>query len=376
MQFSNDRLKLGLVETAKFIKQCQEEFEEKPLAISNQKKVKLLTLASFLPNLFSALTAGFFVVYVLSGFSWKVGIFLGFLLLALVLAIEAGKRLFITGMAKEWFTQGKAQAIYILALLVCFGLSMSASYVGGNKLVTETASPPARETNPQIDSLNRILAEQQATIARLQNTTWKGKVTRKAQAGINEAKALQNKIYSRIAQLEAQDDLTHSEALQKHTAKHLNFGLVLGILAALSDFFLLGLLWTAKKLKYQVFAIHSPTAQASPLPQGQGYKIPSISGLDPSLNQQPGKRQIGFFSRKEETGSAEPEEDPNPSVTNPTVSPELKPGEKICLHCRKVYRYKVNWQKFCCKDCKEAYHAQKHGGKAFNPKRYHRTKNA
>jgi hypothetical protein len=34
----------------------------------------------------------------------------------------------------------------------------------------------------------------------------------------------------------------------------------------------------------------------------------------------------------------------------------------------------VAWQKFCGPDCKEAFHAAKHGGQVFNPKKFHHNK--
>lgn len=393
MRISKDRAAFEAAQEAAFVERCKEEFTEASLAAANRKKVAQLTLASYLPNVISATTAGFFVFYLLSGYRWQIALFLGLLLLLVVLATEAGKRLLIASLGKEYFLYGKAPLLAILALLACFGLSMTASYIGGKQLVVETASPPPRIVSPEADSLRQLLAAQESTIARLQKTTWRGKVTRKAQAGIREAKTLQNQLYSRIATLEAQADSEHQEALGKHQRKHLNFGYVLGILAALADMFLFGLLWTAKRLKYQVAAIHLQPATASPLPQ-KGYEIPHLGNSqqpDPHLNRA-GKRQIGFFNRPEaepkpnepdphqhpepeaDPEQAEPES-PNGTVTNGTVTPDLQPGEKVCLNCEGVYCYKVNWQKFCCPECKAEYHARKHGGEPFQPKKYHRTKN-
>jgi len=383
-----DRKKLEAAEEQKFIERCKEEFVETSLASSNRKKVGQLTAASYLPNVFSAITAGFFVFYLLSGYTRTIALILGFLLLSIVIAVEAGKRGIIATLAKEYFIDGKTPVLAIVGLLACFALSMTASYIGGQQLVVETAPPPPREANPQIDSLNQVLAAQQATIERLQRTTWKGKVTRNAQAGINEAKKLQNQIYSRIATLEAQDDETHTATLLKHNTKHLNFGIVLGVLAALADWFLLGLLWTAKKLKYQVAAANYQATQAQAGGTGSGtaaqasYQLPSISNGKTGLNQQP--RPIGFRQAKKPAPNATVKEPPgdegekavnsraDATVNNATVKEALEPGEKRCENCGNVFHYKVTWQKFCCQDCKREFHAQKHGGKPFSPKRYHK----
>lgn len=57
---------------------------------------------------------------------------------------------------------------------------------------------------------------------------------------------------------------------------------------------------------------------------------------------------------------------------NATVTHVLRPGEKPCDQCGQVFKPRVEWGRFCCKDCKEKYHASQHNGQAFNPKRYHK----
>jgi len=303
MKNFQDRANLSKTEEQKFIDACKAEFIETSLAATNRKKVTQLTAASYLPNVISAITAGFFVVYLLSGYTQTIALILGFLLLSVVAAVEAGKRGIIASLAKTYFVDGKAPLLAIVGLLACFALSMTASYIGGQQLVVETAPPPAREVTPQIDSLKAEVAAQQDIITRLQRTTWKGKITRTANQGINQAKAFQNKMYDRIAQLEAQDDEAHAATLLKHQAKHLNFGIVLGILAALADFFLLGLLWTAKKLKYQVAAANYQPGQTGSGQPPTSYQLPTISNNKAGLNQQQ-PRPIGFQLPQAQAGQA------------------------------------------------------------------------
>jgi hypothetical protein len=67
----------------------------------------------------------------------------------------------------------------------------------------------------------------------------------------------------------------------------------------------------------------------------------------------------------------------NASVTNATVSEDeptnASPNASlnVCNHCGNDYQPKVSWQKFCSEDCRLDHHAEKNGGKRFNPKRYH-----
>lgn len=64
---------------------------------------------------------------------------------------------------------------------------------------------------------------------------------------------------------------------------------------------------------------------------------------------------------------------PAPVITQPLGQPPGLPP-KACLHCGKTYSPKVAWQKFCTADCKEAYHAARHGGRTFSPKKFHFNK--
>ncbi|HMO39887.1 MAG TPA: hypothetical protein PKC76_09310 [Saprospiraceae bacterium] len=83
------------------------------------------------------------------------------------------------------------------------------------------------------------------------------------------------------------------------------------------------------------------------------------------------ERAIGFIRAVNNAGSD------NPSVNNGTVNNATvvapKMGVKKCLQCGSEYVPKVAWQKYCTSDCKEAFHAEKHG-KPFNPMQYHKTK--
>jgi hypothetical protein len=66
----------------------------------------------------------------------------------------------------------------------------------------------------------------------------------------------------------------------------------------------------------------------------------------------------------------------NATVSNATVTHVLQPGEKPCDQCGQIFKPRVEWGRFCCKDCKEKYHASQHNGQAFNPRRYHKKAQA
>lgn len=340
-QQSQDREHLAHVEEQGFVEACKEQFTERSLAATNAAKVKTLSALSYLPNLLSAVTAGFFVVYLLSGYSRTVAAVLGVLLLLIVVTVEIGKRGLITSTAKDRYTIGKVSPLAVAALVVLFGASMAASYMGGKALVVETAAPPPRPHNAQIDSLNTLLQAELATIDRLQRTTWRGKVTSDAVKGINASKRVQSALVDRIQALEAQDDEQHSTLLEKHTSKHVNFGYILGVLAALADLFLLGMLWASWHLRYQVAAVH-----ASGTRKGQNvvFQTPAGQNSAAHLNrvEVPAEApKIGFTANRNDNR--------NTKIVNEN---RITEGNRICEQCGIAYTYRHKKQKYCSEACR------------------------
>lgn len=373
MQNFKDRQQLAAHQEDRFINACKAEFTEKSLVSTNQGKVKILGLASYLPNILSVITASFFIYYLLTGYQKGIAILLGILLFLVILSVEAGKRGLITGLAKCYFIHSKTPTLLIVALISCFVLSMAASYIGGKQLVVETAAPPAKITSPEIEELKKEIAEQEETIFRLQKTTWKGKVTRDAVKGINQAKAIQTSLYTRLAGLEAQDNKAYQATIDKHTKKHLNFGYLLGILAALADLFLFGLLWTAKRLKWEVAAInsHPSPVGSSPTNSRTSYQVPTIKTEVPQPNGSP--RQIGFIlptaktiqqdrTEKRKDGKTldgktlDETQKNNPEAVRIVKREviELTDRVKNCHHCNTRFAYYNSRAKYCSDKCRIA----------------------
>lgn len=368
MQNSKDRQQLAAYREERFIETCKAEFTEKSLATANRDKVRVLTLASYLPNVLSVITASFFIYYLLTGYQKGIALLLGVLLLLVILSVEAGKRGLIASLAKSYFIYNKAPALLIIALLVCFALSMTASYIGGKQLVVETAAPPAKVVNPEVDSLKQQIAIQEETVSRLERTTWKGKVTRDAVKGINQAKAIQANLYSRLAKLEGRDNEAYQTTLSKHTRKHLNFGLLLGILAALADLFLFGLLWTAKQLKWEVAAINSqpPGSSTSPPSSRTSYQVPTIKTEQPQPNGSP--RQIGFKlpnakaleevptqkRKNAKTYNGSQQDSPEVVTVVEKEVVELTDRVKDCQYCGNRFAYYNSRAKYCSDECRIA----------------------
>lgn len=369
MQNIKDRSKLAEAEETRFVEACKDEFIEKSLAATNAKKVKTLTAISYLPNIISGITAGFFVLFLLAGYPRYIAVILGALLLAVVGAVEVGKRGLIASLTKEYFVSRKIAGLAVVALALLIGVSMTASYQGGMQLITETGTPPPKEMNQEIPALKEQLATQQATIKSLQATTWKGKVTRDATKGIIAAKKIESGLHDRITALQMADDIAYAELLEKQTGQKLNFGYLLGILAALADMFLLGLLWTAKRLKYEVAAINyeATHTQTESHTYANPYEKAYTQNNPAALNE---RRPIGFRRQESEYTHAmrsqdQPEtaEDEEHADTH-AMRNDPKKRVKVCPICGNDFEAKTTWHKYCTEECRIA-GWEKRTGKKF-----------
>jgi hypothetical protein len=179
----NDRQQLEAAKEKNFIDSCITEFIEVSVNDGNRKKIKHLLSWSYLPNLLSITTAGFFIIYLLQDYSILIRVFLVTLLLVVAGSIEYGKRALISETGKTYFLTNKIPAGIFAGAVVLIIVSMTISFIGGQKLITTTAKAPDKITNPKIDSLNNLLAIELDLIESLKKTTWANKVTRDAVKG-------------------------------------------------------------------------------------------------------------------------------------------------------------------------------------------------
>lgn len=398
MFFSEDRQELNAAKQQNYVNACLSEFEERSVNDTNQAQARTLEAWSYLPNIVSLVTAGFFIFYLLIDYTLWVKIVLGFLLLAVAGTVELGKRGLIGEAGKRYFPTEKLPGGLLAGIAVLMLCSMVASYIGGNKLVTENAHTPPMEVNPQIDSLKAQLAQELTVSESFRKTTWKGKITRGATQGMNESRKEQTRLNAKIDELESLDNMAYQTVLSGHTSKISNFGIVLGIVAILADVALFFLLWTVKRLRYEIALLAFKAAQAakrereeaeaqarkeaqqaaaqqSQPPPYQGQQPPGANynlqnNNQPTLYNQ--QRQLIGFKAPTHQGQPLPPPPPQPNAMRNNESPNAMRKErekangklKGCVNCGKEFEARTTWHKYCCEECKiEAWEART--GKKF-----------
>ena len=287
-KLKQDRAKLEARKRQKFEDRCRNEFAVPDLVERNRRRVEFLSTASYVPNVFSGLSLGFFVIYVVSGYQPVYAVILGAVLLLLIVIEEKGKRTLISEIAHDHFLEDRINYLAVAVFVVVAALSMIGSYIGGNQLVVATASPPPMEVNPRIAEIDAALKLEAQTVDKLQKTTWKGKVTTRAQDGIKSSKSIQEKLVAERAGLVAKDEAIYAPILQAHEAKKFNLGVVTGIIAALADLALFLMLWSSKRMKYEVADLKSS-------PSGSiGFRSAHMDAISEPVSQNSAQQQIGF----------------------------------------------------------------------------------
>lgn len=350
---AKDREKLDTAKEKIFIDNCINEFVEPSVITGNKRKVKNLLTWSYLPNLVSIITATFFIIYLLEAYTLLVRVFLIALLLIVAVSIEYGKRALISETGKTYFLTEKLPGGLFSGVIVLMIVSMTVSFMGGQKLVTTTATPPAKVVNPKIDSLNNLLRAELNTIEKLKQTTWKGRIVENAQLGLLNSQKVQSSLLAQISEIERSDNDAHEIKLAESANKIQNFGFVLGGVAVLADLVLFFLLWTVKKLKHEIVLLNVPitntrTNVSTPQTQTIGFSHNSTPQTQPVT---PGRTLMGF---KQGTRTPLTEEVEYRQPTKKIM---------VCLHCGKDFIKNVPHHKYCSERCRKAAWEEKTGKK-------------
>lgn len=233
-----------------YIEKVKGKFTEQSMIRIMRKRVSNCRNISYGFQVFSLLTLGYFVYYMANAYTGvQFAIVLTFLLL-LAAAWEAGKRYtIIETFDGAWNPNRKWKLWFAPLVFLLVAGSIAGSYIGGDQFIKNETAPPLLVHNPQIDSLKVLVETQQNTIAQLQNTKWKGSITRDATRGINESKKIQARILDQIANLQQKEDAENEEIVSAYTAKKSNLGAMTGTIAGLMDVLLLIFLGVAERLE-------------------------------------------------------------------------------------------------------------------------------
>ena len=239
-----------------FKKSVLGEFTPKNPAETGHSQVSNLMMWSYAPNAISALSAIFFVWYLIASYSIIVKVLLGAILGFAVIANEIAKRKLITAQSKRYL-QTKKVGASILFLLICIAASVYTSYKGGNEVVIQNAKAPTLPSHPDIIELQEKLTALNDDIAKQKSTTWKGRITVDANRNLKTLYNTQEILSNRLLALQATQDKKQAASDKQHNTTTLSGGVTLGAICIAADLVLIILLTSIWKIRYNVYRLET-----------------------------------------------------------------------------------------------------------------------
>ncbi len=354
---------------------------------------------SYAANVFSILTAFYAVYYTTTDYSLVKAAIVGVVGFAVLVVLETVKRHSVISIARN-------TPIAYLPLFLAVGVSMSISYYGGSKFITEEATEVQKEVNPEIaelraevESINQHDAEMIATWKK-----WENKETKKwpvaafrymTEGEQKDANSRRTTLLTRIDELKAADETNWATMVGKQQFRLTNLGYGSGSLAVLCDVALFFLLFGSEKREQEITALKR--SKLRPVATGQKAAIPNAGSAAPVANaaltdleyRKRTGRYIAELREELETLKKENEKMKSrtePDGTNPTElttekrptdakaseKTERKPTQKRrrkpdakqdakrkCLHCKTDISHRTKRAKYCSDACRKDYHETK-----------------
>ena len=231
-----------------------------------------------------------------------------------------------------WNPTRKWKLVFLPLVLVLIAGSFLGSYKGGDEFTKTQVKAPTLVYNSAIDSIKSKIEKDESLISSLQATTWKKKITRTANKGINSTQELQIQRQAQIAKLEEADKLENDQIINKHEAKKSSLGSVLGGIAGAMDFLILICLGFAEHFETEADKlVRSLTTGNQQVAQQQSSSYQQLpSNATQRAAQQPiseNKSRIGFHIPK--NGFVSDQKRVTQADTQPDTKVTQKPETRV-----------------------------------------------
>lgn len=268
----NEQQKLDIKRAERLMNQAANDYRQKTILEEAPGRIRNLELASWIPSVFSIVTASFLIIYLAQPYTLltKIGVII--ILGAVIIVNEIVKRRTVKHTVQSVHKGQRPSFIIVSAAVLTMIISMGSSFVGGNNGVQQNIPRPTLAANPTVDSLNREIQALNASIATYENTTWKGRIVRDANKNLTIVNAMKADLLAQKNALAAKDQQAHQATLSKFEQQLISFGIIFGGLAALCDFFLVGISSAIERVRRDLYDAYyddpSAFAQAITAPAG------------------------------------------------------------------------------------------------------------
>ncbi len=303
----------------------------------------------------------------------------GAVTLAALAALEISKRETSGRFFHDVLQFGKFSPGLLAAVLGLAAVSTTCSYFGAEMVVKQLTPPPALVSADTLTAPVRTqIAAIDAQIADAKKSTWKGKLTTRAQRTVERLTRTKEALLTEQIRQQQRADSRNDATETEHTATTEANASGFAAFTLCCEVLLIACLWflqyydfrsfaeycakpTAKKPDAIGFNVAQPAALSTNHSNGNGYQPANEAHRRPIGFNRPPDEGNGFRYRARDNGmSYDATTAAAPEVLE--VDKSLKP----CAQCGTLFRYRTTWQKFCTEGCKLAYHEAKHGRK-FDP---------
>lgn len=303
--------------------------------------------ASFLFHVLSAATA-FFFIYGFIGKLIPAAIVSGVLTFAALAALELSKRETSGRLFHDYLQFGKLAPSLLAAVVGLALISTTCSYFGAERVVLALTPPPTL-VNP--DSLTAPLKGNMATIDQqikaATATTWKGKVTTRAQRTIEHLTRQRETSLAELVRIQERSDNRNDATELQHTTTTATNATAFATFTAVCELLLVLCLFYLQYYDYRSFAEYAKSIEGKRDAAHQASNGFTATPVHAASNgngspQNETRRPIGFVQ-----GFTRANDDRTTMIVQPG-----KDNLRTCEKCGQSYVYAAKKQRFCSEVCR------------------------
>lgn len=365
----------------------QMKFTPKPFYYQYRTMRAVVLGASFLFHLLSAATAAA-LIFLFIGKLIPSPLAAGAVTLAALAALEISKRETSGRFFHDVLQFGKFSPGLLAVVLGLAAVSTTCSYFGAEMAVKQLTPPPALVSADTLTAPVRTqIAAIDEQIADAKKSTWKGKLTTRAQRTVERLTRAKEALLTEQIRQQQRADSRNDATETEHTATTEANASGFAAFTLCCEVLLILCLWFLQYYDFRSFAEYC-AKPAGKKPESIGFNVAQPAAFSTNghsngngtlpnnghsngtlpTNEAP-RRPIGFHRHTDNSlryrardNAMSYDATPPPPGEVVEVDKSLKP----CTQCGTLFRYRTTWQKFCTPDCKLAYHEAKHGRK-FDP---------
>ncbi len=341
----------------------QLKFTPKPFFYQYKTMRAVVLGASFLFHVLSAATAAA-LIFLFVGKLLPSPMAAGAVTLAALAALEISKRETSGRFFHDVLQFGKFSPGLLAAVLGLAAVSTTCSYFGAEMAVKQLTPPPALLSADTLTAPIRTqIAAIDEQIADAKKSTWKGKLTTRAQRTVERLTRAKEALLTEQIRQQQRADSRNDATETAHTATTEANASGFALFTLACEVLLIFSLWFLQYYDFRSFAEYcaKPTAK-NPAAIGFNHIQPAALAANghSNGNGQHHGGNVGNFAQDTTTGNEEPPRRPIGFHTTKIVYENSGGANlRICEHCSKEYSYKHHKQKYCGDQCRmEAWEAR------------------